>query len=54
MVKLVCTATGVVVEVADAQAVERMKKSGFTVADAAKTSTLKKAMKNESKSSKNV
>ena len=54
MAKLVCTATGVVVEVADEKAVERMKKGGFTVADAAKTSTPKKAVKNESKSSKNV
>ena len=53
MAKLVCPVTGVVVEVADPQAVERMKKGGFTdVRAAASTST--KAVKNESKSSKNV
>ena len=45
MAKLICTATGVVVEVADPQAVERMKKGGFTDAVAAKpaTATPKKA-----------
>ena len=51
MAKLVCSSTGVVVEVADPQAVERMKKNGgFTEVSATKTSTPKKAVKNESKS----
>ena len=54
MAKLVCPVTGVVVEVADPQAVERMKKGGFIEQDAAKTTAPKKAVKNESKSSKNV
>ena len=39
MAKLTCTATGVVVEVADPKAVERMKKGGFTDAVAAKPAT---------------
>ena len=39
MAKLVCTATGVVVEVADEKAVKRMKKGGFTDASAAKPAT---------------
>jgi hypothetical protein len=51
MAKLLCQSTGVVVEVTDPQAVKRMKKhGGFTEAGAAKTSTPKKAVKNESKS----
>ena len=54
MAKLVCPVTGVVVEVADPQAVERMKKGGFIEQSAAKTASPKKAVKNESKSSKNV
>ena len=54
MAKLVCAATGVVVDVADERAVERMKRSGFTEEVATKTTAPKKAVKNESKSSKNV
>lgn len=39
MTKLICKATGVVVEVADAQAAARMKKGGFTEQVAAKPAT---------------